>query len=197
MKTIQHSLNRALRHCLLTTALLCTLSPVATLAADVPETIQVTSNAFKHNSDMPLRYTAYGDNLSPDLFWSNLPEGTRQLALILDDPVVDTLQPFVHWIAYNIPVSARGLPEGLSADAIVTYPGLEGMINGANGIRRSGYFGPRPSDDGKVHTYNFRIYALDHEMNLADGFNKASLLRAMEGHALATGLLTGNYRFTE
>ena len=178
-------------------ALLLTIGHATTVAADVPETILVSSQAFGHDTDMPLRYTAYGDNMSPDLSWRNLPEGTKQLALILDDPVVDTLQPFVHWIAYNIPASADGLPEGLSADAIVTYPGLEGMINGANGIRRSGYFGPRPPDDGKVHTYNFRIYALDHEMNLADGLNKASLLQAMEGHILATGLLTGNYRYTE
>src|SRR5690606_3801686 len=176
--------------------LLFAISQVS-VSAEVPEPILVTSTAFGHETDMPLRYTAYGDNVSPDLSWRHLPEGTKQLALILDDPVVDTLQPFVHWIAYNIPASATGLPEGLSPDAIVTYPGLEGMINGANGIRRTGYFGPRPPDDGKVHTYNFRIYALDHEMNLADGFNKASLLRAMEGHALATGLLTGNYRFTE
>lgn len=177
-------------------ALALTLGHAATAAA-VPETILVSSEAFAHDTDMPLRYSAYGDNVSPDLSWRNLPEGTKQLALILDDPVVDTLQPFVHWIAYNIPASANGLPEGLSPDAIVTHAGLEGMINGANGIRRSGYFGPRPPADGKVHTYNFRIYALDHEMNLADGLNKESLLRAMEGHVLATGLLTGNYRYTE
>tara|TARA_R110001606_G_scaffold142470_1_gene281792 strand:- start:279 stop:815 length:537 start_codon:yes stop_codon:yes gene_type:complete len=163
----------------------------------VPETIVVSSTAFDHNTDIPWQYSAYGEGISPAISWSNLPEGTRQLALILDDPVVGTLQPFVHWIAYNIPATAPGLPEGLSPDAIVTYPGLEGMINGANGIRRSGYFGPRPPADGKVHTYNFRIYALDHELNLDDGLNKASLLDAMRGHILATGLLTGNFQYTE
>lgn len=163
----------------------------------IPETIVVSSDAFDHDTDIPWQYSAYGEGISPAISWSNLPEGTRQLALILDDPVVGTLQPFVHWIAYNIPATASGLPEGLSPDAIVTHPGLEGMINGANGIRRSGYFGPRPPVDGKVHTYNFRIYALDHELNLADGLNKASLLDAMRGHILATGLLTGNFQYTE
>lgn len=163
----------------------------------VPQTIVVSSTAFAHDTDIPWQYSAYGEGISPAISWSNLPEGTRQLALILDDPVVGTLQPFVHWIAYNIPATAPGLPEGLSPDAIVTHPGLEGMINGANGIRRSGYFGPRPPADGKVHTYNFRIYALDHELNLADGLNKASLLDAMRGHILATGLLTGNFQYTE
>src|SRR5690606_16428645 len=136
-------------------ALLLTMGQVTTVAADVPETILVSSQAFGHDTDMPLRYTAYGDNMSPDLSWRNLPEGTKQLALILDDPVVNAQQPFEHRMAYNIRQNADGLPEGLSADANVTYPGLEGMINGANGIRRSGYFGPRPPDDGKVHTYNF------------------------------------------
>src|SRR5690606_40900960 len=90
-------------------ALLLTIGQVATAAADVPETILVSSQAFGHDTDMPLRYTAYGDNVSPDLSWRNLPEGTKQLALILDHPVVDTLQPFVHCIAYNIPASANGL----------------------------------------------------------------------------------------
>ncbi len=180
-------------------ALATTLAILACLpvwaADEVPETIVVTSNAFEHNTDIPWRYSAYDEGISPEISWSNLPRGTAQLALILDDPVVAMLQPFVHWIAYNIPASASGLPEGLSPDAIVTYPGLEGMINGANGIRRSGYFGPRPPVDGKVHTYNFRIYALDHELNLADGLNKASLLDAMRGHILATGLLTGNFEY--
>lgn len=166
-------------------------------AEPIPETIVVSSTAFDHDTDIPWQYSAYGEGISPAISWSNLPQGTRQLALILDDPVVGTLQPFVHWIAYNIPATASGLPEGLSTDAIVTHPGLEGMINGANGIRRSGYFGPRPPVDGKVHTYNFRIYALDHEFNLADGLNKASLLDAMGGHILATGLLTGNFQYTE
>jgi Raf kinase inhibitor-like YbhB/YbcL family protein len=104
---------------------------------------------------------------------------------------------FVHWVAYNIPATADGLPEGLSTDAIVNVLGLEGMINGANGTRRTGYFGPRPPGDGKVHTYNFRLYALDYELNLPDGHNKQTLLEAMEGHILATGLLTGNYQYTE
>ncbi len=190
MKTIR----TALGHLLGATLLL--LSCLPAWAAEIPETILVSSRAFEHNNDIPLGYSAYGDNIAPDISWLDLPECIRQLALILDDPVVG-FQPFVHWVAYNIPATATGLPEGLSADAIVTHPGLEGMINGANGTRRTGYFGPRPPADGKVHTYNFRIYALDHELNLADGLNKQSLLTAMEGHILATGLLTGNYQYTE
>jgi len=165
----------------------------AAVYAAPPETIVVTSQAFGHDTDMPLRYAHYGQNVSPDISWGNLPEGTRQLALVLDDPVFG-MPPFVHWVAYNIPVTASGLPEGLPTDTIVTHPGLEGMINGLNGTNNSGYFGPRPPNDGKVHTYNFRVYALDYAFNFPDGLNKIRLLEAIEGHVLATGLLTGNFK---
>ena len=180
------------------TLVLALLLPLNTWSADenVPESILVSSTAFEHDTDMPFRYSNYGRNIAPDISWRNLPEGTRQLALVLDDPVFNPLQPFVHWVAYNIPVTATGLPEGLSPNAIVTYPGLEGMINGPSGVSSTGYFGPRPPADNKVHTYNFRIYALDHEMNLPDGLNKTSLLNLMRGHILATGLLTGNFQYT-
>jgi phosphatidylethanolamine-binding protein (PEBP) family uncharacterized protein len=95
--------------CLLTSLALLLLFRAPVWAADAPETILVSSTAFAHNEDMPLRYTAYGENVSPELSWRNLPEGTRQLALVLDDPVFG-MPAFVHWVAYNIPVSATGLP---------------------------------------------------------------------------------------
>lgn len=167
-------------------------------AVHAQENITVASGAFKHNGDIPLRYSAYGDNMSPDLNWSDLPEGTQQLALILEDPIVAMPQPFVHWVAYNIPVSASGLPAGLATDAVVTgHAELAGMINGLNGTGRSGYFGPRPPVDGKVHNYHFTVYALGTALPLPQGLNKAGLLKAMEGHVLASGTLTGNYQRTE
>ena len=166
-----------------------------TFAADMADTIEVTSPAFSHHGDVPLQFSAYGDGISPELNWSNLPEGTRQLALIMDDPVVDMPQPFVHWVAYNIPASATGLPENLSKDAMVSgVPELEGMVNGVNGLRQPGYFGPRPPADGKVHMYHFRIYALDAELDLDEGLNKEALLEAIDGHVIGTGMLMGHYQ---
>ena len=79
---------------------------VSALAADMADTITITSSAFGHHGDIPLANTAYGDNQSPQLAWTNLPAGTVQLALIMDDPVAPTPQPFVHWVAYNIPAAA-------------------------------------------------------------------------------------------
>lgn len=168
------------------------------LAQDIPETITVTSSAFDHHGTIPLANTAYGDNSSIDLSWSNLPAGTVQLALICDDPIVPMPQPFVHWVAYNIPASASGLPANLTKDAVVTgVDGLDGMINGLNGIRQTGYFGARPPVDGKLHAYHFRVYALDAALNLDAGLNKEQLLAAIDGHVLATGMLMGHYERLE
>ncbi|MDH7943797.1 YbhB/YbcL family Raf kinase inhibitor-like protein [Pseudohongiella sp. SYSU M77423] len=166
--------------------------------AEMEDTITVGSSAFDHHGTIPLAYTAYGDNLVPQITWADLPEGTEQLALVMDDPIAPTPQPFVHWVAYNIPAAAGEIPEGLPRDAqVTTVPALAGMINGINGIRQTGYFGPRPPVDGKLHAYHFRIYALDTALNLPEGLNKADLLAAIEGHILGTGMLMGHYQREE
>lgn len=172
------------------------------ILAQAPETITVTSSAFDHHGTVPDEFSAYGDNKSIDLNWSNLPAGTVQLALICDDPIVVEIgmmpTPFVHWVAYNIPASASGLPAGMPTDAeVMGLDGLDGMINGLNGTRRSGYFGPRPPANGKLHAYHFRVYALDADLGLEAGLNKDELLAAVDGHVLATGLLMGHYEHKE
>ena len=170
-------------------------------AQDAPETISVTSSAFDHHGMVPESNSAYGENVSIDLTWADLPEGTQQLALICDDPIVVEIgmmeQPFVHWVMYNIPASASGLPAGLPSDATLEMEGLEGAVNGLNGLGRSGYFGPRPPANGQLHAYHFRVYALDDALNLEPGLGKAELLDAMNGHVLATGMLMGHYERKE
>ena len=170
-------------------------------AQDAPETISVTSSAFDHHGMVPESNSAYGANVSIDLTWADLPEGTQQLALICDDPKVVEIgmmeQPFVHWVMYNIPASASGLPAGLPSDATLEMEGLEGAVNGLNGLRRPGYFGPRPPANGQLHAYHFRVYALDDALNLEPGLGKAELLDAMNGHVLATGMLMGHYERKE
>lgn len=175
-------------------ATLLLLGQAQAQTAEMADTITVGSSAFEHHGTVPLAYTAYGDNKAPQITWSNLPAGTVQLALVMDDPVAPTPEPFVHWVAYNIPANAAELPEGLTKDAEVSgVAGLEGMINGVNGIRQTGYFGPRPPVDGKLHAYHFRIYALDTALNLPAGLNKQQLLEAIIGHVLGTGMLMGHY----
>jgi Raf kinase inhibitor-like YbhB/YbcL family protein len=171
-------------------------------AADAPETITVESSVFDHHGTVPEEYSAYSDNKSIDLTWTNLPAGTVQLALICDDPKVVELgmmpAPFVHWVAYNIPASASGLPADLTKDAeVMGVAGLEGMINGLNGTRQPGYFGPRPPVNGQLHSYHFRVYAIDSDLGLDAGLGKDELLAAIDGHVLATGMLMGHYERKE
>lgn len=167
-------------------------------AAQEKAKITVESPAFKNGEAIPLDYSAYGKNVSPPLTWSGLPERTKELVLICDDPDAPTPQPFVHWVVYNIPVTAKGLPQDLPKFEEITEPAeLTGTIQGLTGIRRAGYFGPRPPNDGKVHHYHFKVYALDADVNLPKGLTKDSLLRAIQDHIIGEGELVGTYKNEE
>lgn len=184
------------------TAALCALVFLTPVVAQMEDTITVSSSAFDHHGMVPEDNSAYGANRSIDLQWDNLPTGTEQLVLIMDDPKVVELgmmeQPFVHWVAYNIPAAAGGLPADLVKDAAVSgVAGLEGMVNGLNGLGRPGYFGPRPPANGQLHAYHFRLYALDDALDLPQGLNKADVLAAIDGHVLGTGMLMGHYERKE
>jgi Raf kinase inhibitor-like YbhB/YbcL family protein len=79
------------------------------------------------------------------LAWSGLPAGTREIAVIHEDPIAPTPQPFVHWVIYKIPATAKGLPENISADPATPMPAeLAGAVQGVSGFRRPGYRGPAP-----------------------------------------------------
>ncbi len=101
----------------------------------------LTSAAFAHQAAIPTKYTCEGGDVSPPLAWTNLPPGTKSLALIVDDPdAPDPAAPemtWVHWVLYNLPLTANGLPEGASVLPAGTQQGL-------NDWRRTGYGGPCP-----------------------------------------------------
>jgi Raf kinase inhibitor-like YbhB/YbcL family protein len=165
-----------------------------TAAAQTPAPITVTSPAFKHGQPLPVDYTADGKNISPPLAWSNLPAGTREIAVIHEDPTAPTPQPFVHWVVYKIPAAAKGLPENISADPAVAMPAdLTGALQGTSGFRRVGYRGPAPPKPGRVHEYHFIVYALDAPLDLPAGATKAQLLEAMKGHIIGQGEIIGTY----
>jgi Raf kinase inhibitor-like YbhB/YbcL family protein len=150
--------------------------------------LTLRSSAFEHEGPIPTRYTCEGDNVSPPLAWSDLPEGTRTLALILDDPdAPDPAAPkttFVHWVLYDIPASASELPEAVSS-----LP--EGCREGNNDWKRTGYGGPCPPI-GR-HRYFHKLYALDTALADLRHPTKAELLEAMEGHVLEEAVLMGTY----
>jgi len=151
-------------------------------------TIDLKSSAFENGAAIPKVFTGDGADHSPSLSWSEPPAGTKSFALVCDDPDAP-VGTWVHWVLYNLPASARELPEGLPAKA--TLP--SGARQGKNDFGNTGYGGPAPPK-GKPHRYFFKLYALDTGLDLPPNATKAALERAMKGHILATGQLMGTYQ---
>ena len=149
----------------------------------------LSSSAFADGGAIPKVHTCEGDGHSPPLAWSGVPEGTRSLALIVDDPdAPDPAKPlrvFVHWVLYNLAPAAGGLAAGVRASAL---PGSIGM----NGWSQPGYGGPCPPV-GR-HRYFFKLYALDKVLPDLGAATKATLEQAMAGHILAEAVLMGTYQ---
>jgi Raf kinase inhibitor-like YbhB/YbcL family protein len=155
-----------------------TLAPVAARSAE--PAMQLTSPAFAAGAPIPARYSAYGENRSPPLRWTAV-AGARAYALSLQDPDAPMARPFVHWLAWNIPADALGLPDG----------GAGGAVQGRNDTGHVGYFGPRPPSG--THHYHFKLFALDAPLTLAAGADLPALTAAMRGHVLASAELVATY----
>ena len=149
--------------------------------------LKVTSKAFQEGGMIPKDYTCDGANVSPPLAWDSAPEGTKSFALIVDDPDAPG-KTWVHWVVFNIPSSARELSERVAAGDAINGPGRQGT----NDFKKSAYGGPCPPTG--AHRYYFHLYALDTELSLDSSATKDQLLKAMEGHALAEGVLMGKYQ---
>src|ERR1700712_2072925 len=171
-----------------------TLLAAATLTAQAPPArIEVGSPALVADQTMPRDYTPDGRNLSPPLTWSNLPAGTKQIAVVCEDPDAGNPPPFVHWVIYGIPPTAKGLPEGIPIDPAAAMPAeIGGAIQGISGFRRAIYRGPAPPP-GKPHHYHFIVYALDADLGLKPGLTRADLLTAINGHVIGQGEIVSIY----
>jgi Raf kinase inhibitor-like YbhB/YbcL family protein len=138
-------------------------------------------------------YTCQGKDISPAINWTGLPNGTKSVVLIVDDPdAPDPAAPkrtWVHWVLYNIPPSASGLPEAVNATGLPS-----GTRQGRNDWDRTGYGGPCPPI-GR-HRYFHKLYALDVVLPDLKQPTKATLLEAMEGHVLGQTELMGTYQKT-
>jgi Raf kinase inhibitor-like YbhB/YbcL family protein len=139
------------------------------------------SSAFDDAGPIPRRHSCEGEDLSPPLSWSGAPEGTRSLALVVDDPDAPA-GTFTHWLGWEIDPAAEGLGEGEAAP-----------IEGRNDFGTSGYRGPCPPPGHGPHRYFFRLYALDAEPELRPDAGKEEVGRAIEGHTLAAAKLIGTY----
>lgn len=139
------------------------------------------SSAFGHAQPIPSRNSCDGEDLSPPLRWTQVPDGAQSLALLVDDPDAPA-GVFTHWVAWGLGPAAGGLGEGEAA------PG-----EGRNDFGRVGYGGPCPPRGHGRHRYVFRLYALDDELDLDSSAGKAELEQAIAGHVLTTAELVGTY----
>ncbi|MFQ5798082.1 MAG: YbhB/YbcL family Raf kinase inhibitor-like protein [Bacteroidota bacterium] len=149
--------------------------------------IKMTSGAFEEGGMIPKQYTCDGPDVSPPLVWSSVPNGTKSLALICDDPDAP-MGTWVHWVLFNLPPDIKELPEKVAPQKTLA----NGARQGTNDFRKIGYGGPCPPSG--THRYYFKLYALDTEINLEAGATKKELLKAMEGHILAEGQLMGKHK---
>ncbi|MFC1808924.1 YbhB/YbcL family Raf kinase inhibitor-like protein [Candidatus Omnitrophota bacterium] len=141
--------------------------------------LQIESMAFKNNEFIPTKYTRFGENINPPLRISNIPDATKSLVLIVDDPDAPS-KTWVHWVVFNIPVV--DVIEEKSA------PGIQGK----NDFGNNQYDGPQPPSG--THRYFFKLYALDIMLSLADGSTKEMVLVAMEENVIAQAQLVGLYK---
>jgi len=157
--------------------------------------IQITSSAFAQGHVIPKKHTGEGVDVSPPLAWTGLPERTKELALICDDPDAPTDEPWVHWVIYKIPATAKGLPEGVARKSRPKEPAgvLQGKNSWPEGGDNIGYRGPMPPLGHGVHHYHFKLYALDAPIEAEAGLDKKALLEKIKGHVLAESELMGTY----
>lgn len=154
---------------------------------DISMKIVVTSSAFKEGEMIPAKYTCDGEDMSPPLGWSGIPQEAKSVAMISDDPDAP-MGTWVHWVIYNMPFDLNGLPENVPQKETLE----NGTTQGINDSRQTGYGGPCPPSG--VHRYYFKIYALDTKLSLSPKATKKDLENAMKGHILAEGQLMGRYK---
>lgn len=160
-----------------------------------PQSIALSSPTLKNDTPVPTVHTPDGRNDSPAINWSGVPSDTKELALICEDPDAGNPPPFVHWIVYKIPPTAKGLPAALPIDGAPMPSAINGAVQGLSGFRRAIYRGPAPPP-GKVHHYHFILYALDAPIATKSDqppLTRAQLLEAMQGHVIGQGEIVATY----
>ncbi len=159
------------------------------------KSFSLNSPSFSDNASIPKKYTCQGENLSTPLTWKGAPEGTKSLALIMEDPDAQPVVGYnwIHWVAYNIPPTVREIPEGLGTSATIWLPGGGSFTQGITSWKKPGYGGPCPPRGTGVHKYAYVLYALNLEPGLPPGLTKDKLLKAIGGNILAETRLAGTY----
>ncbi len=165
----------------------CVGTPTAPATAPGAQlaSLTVTSSSFGAGSALPVDKTCDGANSSPALTWSSPPDGTKALAIVVDD--LDASPPqFTHWLVYDLPPTTTKVPEGFE-------PTGDGGNVGTNDFKNARYDGPCPPKEMLPHRYRFRVLALNAPTGLAGGADRSKVDAAMSGHVLGEGLLQGTF----
>lgn len=144
--------------------------------------LAIESPAFEHHKRIPDDHTCEGTDTSPELRWSSVPDGTRELVLICHDPDAPLTHGFTHWVLYGIPPAATGLAAGEAS-----------YSSGRNDFGSEGYGGPAPPPGHGTHHYYFHLYALDAEMGLAPGLTRGEVLDRIDDHIIEQARVVGTY----
>ena len=146
--------------------------------------LTITSTSFEPGGPIPERFTSAGDDTSPALRWSGVPDGTAELVLVVHDPDAPLVDGFTHWVVHGIDPSVGEVPEG-------GFP--EGSaVTGPNELGDAAYMGPAPPPDHGPHHYFFHLYAIDQPLGDAP-LSRPELLDRMEGHILEQARVVGTF----
>lgn len=168
--------------------------PATQTPAPTKPRLTLTSGSFEDGGIIPNKFTqaAEGTPVSPQLSWTNVPEGTVSFALILHDPDTSlnkSTNEVLHWMVFNIPGTARELREGVPDQAQLS----DGSIQGINQAKKVGYLGMGAAAVGPYHHYTFELFALDTKLTLGQDATQADVMKAMDGHILMKGVLVGRF----
>jgi Raf kinase inhibitor-like YbhB/YbcL family protein len=147
-----------------------------------PQTMEVSSTDVETGEPIPVEHTCDGADAPPILTWSGVPEGSGEVAVLVDDPDAPG-GDFTHWVVWGL--------AGTDATIGRVLPG--GAVEGRNDFGDTGYGGPCPPAGDEPHRYRFRVFALEETLDLAAGAGTEEFRDALEGNVLAWGELTATY----
>ncbi|KAI3472818.1 hypothetical protein Pfo_029947 [Paulownia fortunei] len=167
--------------------------------ANASDEFRLVSPHISHEGRLPRQYMGEGQgakkNISPPLEWYNLPTGTKSLALIVQDidaPDPDgPIVPWTIWVVVNIPPTVKGLPEGFSGREEEMGGEYAGIKEGNSDLKKPGWQAPKLPTHG--HRIEFKLYALDDELDLGNKVTKEKVLEAIKGHVLGEAVLIAKF----
>jgi Raf kinase inhibitor-like YbhB/YbcL family protein len=158
-----------------------------------PGGLAVTFTDIPPDGRIPPENSAYADNISPGLAWTNVP-GAATYAVVMQDPDAPQAEPFLHWMMWNIPGEAEGLTPGAGGKL---PPDLLSGVQGLNSAGEAGYMGPRPQEGHGPHRYHFQVFALDDALPEDPALPFEDLVELLKAHTLRHGELVGTYERRE